>query len=224
MKGLFVTGTDTNVGKTTVSAALMHRLRNDFPLRYWKPIQTGAPPDDDTATVRQLGDCTAEEIFDHGIRLPRPLSPHLSAELAGVEIGIEQVIQVFLANTSDRTWIVEGAGGVFVPINRHQMMIDLIALLDLPVVVVGRAGLGTINHTLLTLAALRARSIRVAGVVLTGDGIDDNPRTIAELGEVAILGRMPHMNNLTTETLRQWAEGDLDRENRLVTAMEGISR
>ncbi|WP_446745802.1 dethiobiotin synthase [Silvibacterium acidisoli] len=221
MKGVFVTGTDTNVGKTTVSAALMQRYRMSHELCYWKPVQTGAPPDNDTETVRGLGGCTDGEMFDNGIRLPVPVSPHLAARLAGTEISIEQVMKYLPANTAGKSWIVEGAGGVLVPLNRKQMMIDLIDALTLPVVIVGRAGLGTINHTLLTVSALRARSITVAGVVLTGEGIDDNADSIAEFGNVKILGRMPHLAAVTEGQIRHWAQRELDRDGVLAKAMEG---
>lgn len=221
MKGVFVTGTDTNVGKTAVSAALMQRYHAEFDLQYWKPVQTGTPPDNDTETVRQLGNCAAHEIFDSGVRLPVPVSPHLAARLAGTGIDVERVMKYLPSDTGGKSWVVEGAGGVLVPLNKKQMMIDLIAALDLPVVIVGRAGLGTINHTLLTVSALRARSITVAGVVLTGEGIDDNADSIAEFGDVKVLGRMPHLPAITEEAIRQWALHELDRDGVLAEAMKG---
>src|SRR5579863_2322256 len=149
MKGLFVTGTDTGVGKTIAAAALMHRFRGAGPLRYWKPIQTGIEIDDDTATVQRLGACSPEEIFDKGVRLPKPVSPHLAAQLAGQRIDLAAMRRHI--PDDDTRWIVEGAGGLLVPINETQSMVDWIAYLALPVLVVARSALGTINHTLLTL-------------------------------------------------------------------------
>src|SRR5690348_9352413 len=109
MKGLFVTGTDTGVGKTVASAALMHRFRGAAPLRYWKPIQTGIEIDDDTATVRHLGACSAEEIFGKGVRLPKPVSPHLAARWAGCRIDLAELRALVGNDEGGKTWIVEGA-------------------------------------------------------------------------------------------------------------------
>lgn len=94
LRGLFVTGTDTGVGKTVVSAALMHRCRAAMRVGYWKPIQTGIEQDDDTAVVRELGGCSGEEIREEGVRLPRPLSPHLAARLAGTTIALDPLLQL----------------------------------------------------------------------------------------------------------------------------------
>src|SRR5689334_9374950 len=146
----------------------MHRLRRSGPVCYWKPVQTGIEEDDDTATVRRLAACDATEVFDEGVRLPRPLSPHASARLAGVTIAIDDIVQRVAGRASPSRWIVEGAGGVLVPLNDGELMIDLMVRLALPVVVAARSGLGTINHTLLTLEALAARRLVVAGVVMSG--------------------------------------------------------
>jgi dethiobiotin synthetase len=207
MRGLFVTGTDTEVGKTVVSAALMHRCRGQFPLRYWKPIQSGIEDQDDTLTVRNLGECADAEIFDRGVRLKRPLSPHLAAELEGETIDLAQVCRLA---EGDFYWIVEGAGGALVPINKEELMIDLIKTLALPVVVVARTELGTINHTLLTLEALRTRELTVAGVVLVGEKRSGTRASIEEFGNIEVLGEMPRFPDLNPATLRAWAEQHLD--------------
>jgi malonyl-CoA O-methyltransferase len=205
--GLFVTGTDTNVGKTVLSAAVMHRYRSVMPVRYWKPVQTGHPEDDDSATVRRL---VAGEVHDCGVRLPRPLSPHLSARLAGVNIDVAGVLAMASPGAG---WIVEGAGGVLVPLNEHELMIDLIAALGVAALVATRSTLGTINHTLLTIAALRARSIPVAGVVMIGDPNRDNREAIETYGGVPVLGEMPRFADLTAETLAEWSRTQLDRDS-----------
>jgi dethiobiotin synthase len=210
LRGFFVTGTDTNIGKTVVSAALMHRYRELAPLRYWKPVQTGCERDDDTATVRELGNCTEAEILNQGVRLPRPLSPHLAAQLAGARIELEPLMQIIAAQPAASGWVIEGAGGALVPINEKEMMTDLMAQLALPVIVVVRSGLGTINHTLLTLEALRRRSLRVAGVVMIGEPNTDNRAAIERYGEVAVLGEMPRFTSLTAEALGHWARVGLD--------------
>src|SRR5262245_57743418 len=120
LRGLFITGTDTNVGKTVTAAALMHRYRNLGNLIYWKPIQTGIEQDDDTAAVASLGACNRDEIWDRGVRLRGPVSPHLAAQWAGVRIDFAQV-QSYLAEAPlARRWLVEGAGGVFVPLNERD--------------------------------------------------------------------------------------------------------
>jgi len=209
---LFVTGTDTGVGKTVVSAALMHHLRRSGPVRYWKPVQTGIEQDDDTATVRRLAACGAVEVFDAGVRLPRPLSPHASARLAGVTIAIDDIVQRVAGQTSPPTWIVEGAGGVLVPLNERELMIDLMVRLALPVVVAARSGLGTINHTLMTLEALAARRLTVAGVVMSGPLDPSNRAAIETYGHVPVIGELPPLDPLTAGSLNTCAEAfRLDR-------------
>jgi dethiobiotin synthase len=192
VRGLFVTGTDTGVGKTVLSAALILRYPE---ARYWKPIQTG--PDDDTGEVRRL---SGGQILIEGVRLPDPVSPHLAARLAGITIELP-------TRASDaNVHIVEGAGGVLVPVNDSQIMVDVMVRLGLPVIVAARSTLGTINHTLLTIEALRARALRVAGVVMIGDLNADNRLAIEHYGKVAVIAEMPRFNPLTPEALRPWAE------------------
>jgi dethiobiotin synthase len=215
LRGLFITGTDTGVGKTVTAAALMHRYRAAAPLRYWKPIQTGIEEDDDTAVVRDLGGCAEQEIFDQGVRLPRPVSPHLAARLHGSAIDVESMIQLVAGEPPQTRWIVEGAGGVLVPLNSKEKMIDLMARLGLPAVVVARSSLGTINHTLLTLEALRSRELVVAGVVMVGEVNPENRAAIEEFGNVPVLAEMPRFGVLTSDALGQWAREHFDRERRL---------
>jgi dethiobiotin synthase len=211
MKGIFVTGTDTGVGKTVAAAALMHRFRGAGPLRYWKPIQTGIEADDDTATVRRLGACSAEEIFGKGVRLPKPVSPHLAAQWAGQRIDLTK-LRALVGNDDDTTWIVEGGGGLLVPINETQTMADWISYLALPVLVVARSALGTINHTLLTLEALQARSLRVAGVMMIGEPNADNRAAIEHYGHVPIVAEMPFLAPLDPGLLAAWSVTHLKAE------------
>ena len=220
-RGLFLTGTDTGVGKTVVAAALMHRYRSRVPLRYWKPIQTGIEQDDDTTTVRVLGECAEEEILAEGVRLPRPLSPHLAARLTGQTIEIELLTWVLAVQTETACWVVEGAGGVLVPISDRHMMTDLMEALALPVVVVASSGLGTINHTLLTLEALRRRTLRVGGVVMVGDANPENRAAIEQFGSVPVLGEMPRFARLTPERLGTWARAELDPSGLLMEFLDG---
>ena len=222
VKGVFVTGTDTGVGKTVVSAALMHRYRLATSLRYWKPIQTGIELDDDTSTVERLGGCRADELFQTGVRLPRPVSPHLAARLSGTTIEIEPLLASIARELDHSTWIVEGAGGVLVPLNDDgQTMADLMIGLELPVIVVARTTLGTINHTLLTLDALRRRGLEVAGVVMVGDPNSDNTAAIEQYGSVTVLGHMPRFSPLTADALEGWSQGGLDPDGRLLPRLQG---
>jgi dethiobiotin synthase len=214
-RGLFVTGSDTGVGKTVVCAALMHRLRSRAPkIRYWKPFQTGFPPDSDTATVRELGNCRDSEIADVGIRLAAPLAPLFAARLEKKTVTIDDALSM-TSFDDGRVLVIEGAGGLLVPINEKEMITDLIARLGMPVVVATRSTLGTINHTLLTLEALRNRKMTVAGVVMVGDPSPDNQEAIEKFGAVTVLGIMPVFETLNAQTLAQWAETKFDVQDSL---------
>jgi dethiobiotin synthase len=216
--GLFVTGTDTGVGKTVVSAALLLRFRSRFPLRYWKPIQTGIEQDNDTAEVRRLAACGPEEVRDDGVRLRHAVSPHLAARRAGVRIDLDAIGG--LGSDGSPRWVVEGAGGVLVPINEAELMIDLMTRLALPVVVVARSTLGTINHTLLTLEALQARKLRVAGVVMVGVPDAQNRLAIEAYGRTQVLGELPPLSPLASATLEPWATASLDPHDSLMDAFQ----
>ena len=212
LRGLFITGTDTGVGKTTVAAALMHRYRAPGILKYWKPIQTGIEVDDDTRTVGKLGGCRDEELHRDGIRLARPLAPYLSAELGGTRVTITDVLTHVKGEADSTRWTVEGAGGVLVPINESESIIDLIAALGMPTLIVARSSLGTINHTLLTIEALRRRMLKIAGVVMVGQKNAENREAIKEFGDVTVVDEMPQFPTVTAETLGSWARSEFDRD------------
>ena len=189
MRGVFVTGTGTGVGKTVLSAAIaLHRGKS-----YWKPIQTGS--ESDTAEVQRLTGC---KVLDKGIRLPDPVAPYLAAKRIGKRVQLADVLP--LAPT-EGDWVVEGAGGILVPINETEMILDLMEQLALPVVVAARTTLGTINHTLLTLNAIRARGLTVEQVFMVGDRDRDNCQAIATYGRVEV-SELPWMEPLTKEALR----------------------
>ena len=207
MRGIFVTGTDTGIGKTVVSSLVVSALRPHGPVGYWKPVQTGIEQDDDTAEVRRLAGCSDEEIHDEGIRLPRPLSPHLSARLAGRSIAMRDIAEVALRLATGRLWVVEGAGGVLVPLNPAETMGDLIAALGIPAIVTARSSLGTINHTLLTLAELRRRAVGVAGVVMVGHPDSDNREAIEHYGGTKVLAEVPFLDPLAPEPVARLASG-----------------
>jgi dethiobiotin synthase len=204
------------VGKTAVAAALVHRYRCLVPLRYWKPIQTGIESDDDTAEVCRLTGWGANDVLSSGVRLPRPVSPHLAAKLSGRTIATTPLVESIRAERGPARWIVEGAGGVLVPINESDTMIDLIVQLALPVVVAARTALGTINHTLLTLEALRSRLVQTAGVVMVGPREPDNRAAIEHYGRVPVLAEMPRFDPLNSERLAAWSVSQLDPESRLL--------
>ena len=161
---IFVTGTDTDVGKTLVCAWLVHHWK----AAYWKPLQSGLPADSDT--IQAL--VPDAEILPSRWKLSQPLSPHLAAQKDNVRIDLGDVC----LPKSDKPLVVEGAGGVFAPINNDKYIIDFIAKLGIKTLVVARSGLGTINHTLLTLQALRSRAIPIWGVVMNGPLNPDNPK------------------------------------------------
>lgn len=185
---VFITGTDTNVGKTLVSSWLCLHTRFD----YFKPIQTGSDESTDSDTVRALADC---RIHSETYLYPDPVSPHLAATMVG-----ETIDPTTITLPTSRV-VVEGAGGVLVPINGDMLMVDLIKQLDLPTIVVARSSLGTINHTLLTLQALRAREIIVAGVIVSGAPNPQNCEAITYYGKTTILGQLPFLGHPTRETL-----------------------
>jgi dethiobiotin synthase len=173
VRGVFVTGTDTGIGKTTHCAWLVRRHPE---VAYWKPVQTGWPEDDDARTV-----AAARTI--PGIRLRSPVSPHLAAEREGRVLSLDEILAP--VRDFDGTVVVEGAGGLLVPLAPGLLQVDLVEAIGLPVVVVARDRLGTINHTLLTLEALARRDIPVVGVALWGG--DDNRAAIERFGGVRVV-------------------------------------
>ena len=209
-RGIFVTGTDTNVGKTVVAAALMARYRAEAPLRYWKPVQTGIEHDDDTGEVKRLAAAEDREVLDSGVRLPHAVSPHLAARLAGTRVTVHSLLHR-LQPDPDTRWIVEGAGGVLVPLNERETMADLMTTLDLPVVIAARSMLGTINHTLMTIEVLRRRMLRVAGVVMVGERNDENRLAIEKYGAAEVIAQMPLFDPLTPTAIEQWVATEFDR-------------
>ena len=186
----FVTGTDTGVGKTYVAALLVAGMG----YAYWKPVQSGVDTDTDTDTewVRRAAGLPIGRLLPEAYSLREPLSPHEAARREGVVIDMAR-----LALPDRERLVVEGAGGVMVPLNREYLMIDLITVLALPVVVVARSELGTINHTLLTLEQLRRRDCSLLGVVVNGPANEDNCRAIADYGRVDILAAIDRREELS---------------------------
>jgi dethiobiotin synthetase len=191
---IIVTGTDTGIGKTVFSAALAGAL-DGF---YWKPIQAGLDEETDSQTVLRLSGLAAERVLPEAYRLRTPVSPHLAAELDGVAIEY----QALDIPQKDRPLVVEGAGGLLVPLTRDVTYLDLMARWNIPVVLCARTALGTINHSLLSIEALRARGVAMLGIAFIGEANLESERIITEMGKVRRLGRLPHVAPLTGDTLR----------------------
>lgn len=192
---IIVTGTDTDVGKTVFAAALAGALG----AIYWKPIQAGLLEETDSQTVLRLSGLSEERVLPEAYRLTTPVSPHLAAEIDGITIDPDALV---LPNM-DGPLIVEGAGGLLVPLTRDVAYIDVIGRWRAPVVLCARTSLGTINHSLLSIEALRTRGIALLGVVFIGDENAESERIIVEMGRARRLGRLPHLAPLNADVLRE---------------------
>lgn len=189
-----ITGTDTGIGKTTAAAMLTLALDAD----YWKPIQSGTADGTDRRTVQTLTGLPDERFLPEAYVLTHPLSPHRAAELDGVDIDFMQLHKP----ETERPLIVEGAGGLLVPITRHVLQIDLFAAWEAPLILCCRTGLGTINHTLLSCEAIRRRGLTLHGLIFIGDDNPDNIRTITEITDAEVLGRLPQLDRLDRDALQ----------------------
>lgn len=187
MTRFVVTGTDTGIGKTVFSAALTGAMG----AHYWKPIQSGREDGADHDVVIQAGGVPAERILPEAYFLETPCSPHRAAEIDGVAIDLAR-----LALPEVSPLVVEGAGGALVPITRNTTYADVFAWWNIPAIIVARTSLGTINHTLLTIEALRSRSVPIHGVAFVGDEVEDSQMTICAMGGVRQLGRLPFLDAL----------------------------
>jgi dethiobiotin synthetase len=195
---LVVTGTDTDIGKTVFAAGLCGFLG----ARYWKPVQAGVPGDRET--VAALG-CveTLPEVY----RLKLPASPHQSAAAEGIVIDPDRLVP------PEDNVVIEGAGGLMVPLTRQTLFIDVFARWQIPLVLCARTALGTINHSLLSIAAIRARSIPLCGVAFIGEANAESETIITELGQVKRLGRLPPVKPLMRENLRAAFAENFRRED-----------
>jgi dethiobiotin synthase len=201
VEGFFVTGTDTNVGKTVVSAWLVGQLDGC----YWKPVQAGTRPETDSDIVRRLARVLPERILPEAYVLSEPIAPHEAARREGITIDLAKLVPP----DCDRPLVVEGAGGLMVPLTDDAYVIDLAAELHLPVVLVARSTLGTINHTLLSLEAIRRRGLPLAGVVISGPETPHNRAAIERYGQVEVIAEIPWLDTVTPDALKA-IEPELD--------------
>ena len=194
MTRFVVTGTDTDIGKTVFAAGLAGALG----AHYWKPVQAGVDPEGDKETVARLAGISAAHILPEAYRLSTPASPHLAARIDGVEVRLDKLALPQV----DGPLVVEGAGGVLVPVSETLLMADLFAHWQLPVILCARTAIGTINHSLLSIEALRSRGVPLAGIAFIGDPHAENERIIPALGKVPSLGRLPRLEPLDAASLR----------------------
>jgi malonyl-CoA O-methyltransferase len=196
VRGVFVTGTDTDIGKTLVAACLVRRWGAD----YWKPAQTGLIQDaGDSRTIAWLAGADPARIHPPRHALQQPLSPEAAATAEGASIKLDD----FILPHTTAPLVVEGAGGVLVPLADGVLMIDLIRRFGLPAVLVARGTLGTINHTLLSVEALRSRNIPVFGVVLVGLVVPSNREAIERHGKVKVLAEIPPLGAVNPATVAE---------------------
>jgi len=200
---IVVTGTDTDIGKTVFAAGLTAALG----ARYWKPVQAGLADGSDAASVVTLG-VPADHVLPEAYRLTTPCSPHLAAEIDGATIDPD----LLALPQVDGPLVAEGAGGVMVPVTRELIFADLFARWGKPIVLVARTGLGTINHSLLSIEALRSRGVPILGIAFVGDAVEDSEATIAALGKVRRLGRLPRLDPLNAATLSEAFAANFDLE------------
>lgn len=182
-----VSGTDTDVGKTVFCAGLAGMLG----ARYWKPVQAGIPGDSET--VAQLA---GVEILPEVYRLKLPASPHQASADEGITIDPDSLVP------PEGPIVIEGAGGLMVPLTRTILFLDLFARWQLPLILCARTRLGTINHTLLSIEAIRSRNIPLQGVAFIGDANPESETIVTEIGKVKRLGRLPVIEPLTAARLK----------------------
>ncbi|RNL52434.1 dethiobiotin synthase [Pedobacter jejuensis] len=198
MAKYFVTGIGTGIGKTLVSAVLTEKLKAD----YWKPIQSGDLENSDSLTVRDLISNENTSIHRESYRLTQPLSPHLSAKLDGIEIELNQIKMPETTNNL----IIEGAGGLMVPLNEEQLLIDLIKDFNVEVILVSQNYLGSINHTLLSINLLQQYQIKIKGIIFNGVENQETQRYILQYSKIKYLGNIPQMEIINKESVKQAGE------------------
>ncbi len=194
---IFVTGTDTGIGKTVVSAMITLGLKGG----YWKPVQSGNQSVTDTQWVKFITAFSDQHFFPETYLLSQPISPHAAAKIDQIKMQLKSIVVPDYHHLNHL--IVEGAGGIMVPINEQQLMIDLMEQLGFPVLLVCRSTLGTINHTLLSLLALRQRNIPVLGIVMNGPRNESNRKAVEHYGQIPVISEIEPIKTITRATLEQ---------------------
>jgi dethiobiotin synthetase len=192
-KPLFVTGIGTGIGKTVVSAVLVEKLKAD----YWKPVQSGDLEKSDTLTVKSLVTNSKSQFHEEAYRLTQPFSPHKSAAIDGITIDLEKIS----LPSTENTLIIEGAGGLMVPLNRQFLMLDLVKQLGAEVILVSQNYLGSINHTLLSIYLLKKENIPIKGIIFNGVKDIYSKEFILEYSQVELLGHIPEYGTLDKKTI-----------------------
>ena len=201
---IFITGISTDVGKTITSAIVVEALEAD----YWKPIQAGDLDNSDSHKIKSKIFNQKSKIFENAYKLNTPASPHLAAEIDGVTIDLKQITKL----KTDNHLVIEGAGGIFVPLNENNTIIDLIQL-DYKVIVVSRHYLGSINHTLLTIEVIRNRGFEVAGIIFSGSENKSTESLILNKTGIRCIGRIDEEPYFDQNVIKEYA--DLFRDNLL---------
>jgi dethiobiotin synthase len=200
---LFITGTDTNAGKTVLSALLVAALNR----KYWKPIQTGACDGTDREAVIRMAEISVEQAYPESYIFDPPVSPHLAAREQEIVIDLKRIQRP----AAEDPIVIEGAGGIFVPINDQAFMLDLIRHLGTSVILATRTTLGTINHTLLSVCALQVAKVQLSGVVMIGRENVENRRAIEKYGNVPVIGSIPWLDTIDRRTLISVFEQSFDK-------------
>ena len=204
-KRIIICGTDTDVGKTIVSSFFVQGLKGV----YWKPIQSGTEEGTDTQTVCKILNLESKRILPERYKFKAPVSPHWAAEK---ESKLIEPNNLYLPDLNQLI-IIETAGGLMVPLNRNWLQIDQLRIWQSPIILVARTGLGTLNHTLLSLEALRKRNINILGIVLNGPPHNDNPKTLEQFGDTKILARLPIFEEVNAKVLsEEWSKQKMDKK------------
>ncbi len=200
---LIICGTDTDIGKTVVSALLVQGLQSS----YWKPIQTGNSEGTDSDRICKILNLSSKRLIPEIYSFEAPVSPHWAAEQ---ESSCIELKRLNLPSYLPKKTIIEMAGGLMVPLTRNFLQLDLLQKWQLPIILVAKSGLGTINHTLLSLEALKLRKLPVIGIVFNGPIHRDNPRTIKDFSNIPIIAELPLLSQISSESLhQQWEEQNL---------------
>ena len=199
MRKIFITGIGTDVGKTVVASVITEALKAD----YWKPVQTGSFFSTDTAKVQKWVSNPVSKFHPEGYLLKQYMSPHAAAELEGIDIGLTDLK---LPDTTNTTLIMEGAGGLMVPLNRKEFMVDMIKKFDAEVVLVIQNYLGSINHSLLSIDQLKSRGLKILGIVYNGAPHELSEDIILEYSGLKVLGRINKEKELNSEVISRYAK------------------